>query len=282
VVIEPGNWSQPPVETMAWLNMLWETLGVFGIMVVIVGMMGLRGVHLAQWIALTFVLGVSLLMGAAAGHQRAYLCLFGPSLALGIGHLLPGLGWPGKDKVSAVSWGFILVLLLGVRPVVAQSANDIREISRDLQRTRAVDLAIERSVPGDGIWLVTPALQPDDDKQAISSLLWRFKPWNRMAMAQPVAFAFEDWSYGQPRQWEERVVHTSTELDPAAFDHVMRVMEAEGKRMFVALADHGPAAGLEMRVHRVLRPYRFSVERVGEDRGMGTDRLFVVTGKLPQ
>jgi len=62
----------------------------------------------------------------------------------------------------------------------------------------------------------------------------------------------------------------------------MRALEAEGRRMYVTLADHGPAAGLEMRVNRVLRPYRFTVEPVGEDRGMGTDRLFLVTGTLPQ
>jgi hypothetical protein len=101
-----------------------------------------------------------------------------------------------------------------------------------------------------------------------------------MPIARPVRSEYKDYRFGHPRHWQERVVHTSTELDEAAFDAVAAQRLGAGGRLFIVLYDHAPAHGLKARIERVMQPYEWAAEPVGEDRGLGADWLFRVDGRL--
>jgi len=148
----------------------------------------------------------------------------------------------------------------------------------DLSTERSVDLAIANAEEGDTIWLVSPALQTDDDKTATGEVMWRFRPWHTMAIARPVSFEYKDYRYGQPRSWNQVTLHSSTELDEAAFDHVATASIERGATVWLVLYDHGPATGLDKRILRTLEPYEYSWQWVGADRGLGVDGLARIEG----
>ena len=108
---------------------------------------------------------------------------------------------------------------------------------------------------GDTLWLLAPALRPDDDKTATAPVLWRLRPWRAMPIARPVPFDYVDYRYGQPRKWGPLTVHTSVELSDDIFDQVVGATLAEGGRAWLVLYEHAPATGLAARVARTLRPY---------------------------
>jgi hypothetical protein len=147
-----------------------------------------------------------------------------------------------------------------------------------LKTERGIDFAIANAQVGDTVWLVSPALEADDDKTAMSSVLWRLRPWLAMPIGRPVDFEYKDYRYGQPREWNGLMVHSSTELDAAAFDHVARSRFGTGGRMWVVLYDYTPATGLTERLERVLQPYDATWHSVGVDRGLGVDQVSVLGG----
>ncbi len=262
----PATFGQPAGDVLAWIGMVARSLGPEGLFLGAIAVLGLRGRRLATWLPAALALAAALLLGAAAPHQRPYLLLLGPPAAAAV-------GWAVGRRPGVA---LLVVAACAVRAV--RVGLDIREragvVAADLQRPRAVDAALADSRPGDTLWLVAPALLPDDDKRATSPVLWRFKPWEPMPRAFPVPFEYRDWRYGQPRRYRERVVHTSTELDPAAFDHVAGAVLARGAAIWVVLYEHAPAAGLVGRVERALRPYDYDL-RTFADSG---DRLYRVTG----
>ena len=99
-----------------------------------------------------------------------------------------------------------------------------------------------------------------------------------MKLARPVPFEYKDYRYGQPRIWNEKTIHTSTELDAAAFDHVAEATFKKGRRIWLVMYDHSPATGLMERIERTLQPYKSTWTTVGEDRGLGPDKLAIVEG----
>ncbi len=171
-----------------------------------------------------------------------------------------------------------LCLLRGLR-LGADDLSRLQVIQADLKQTRAVDMAIAQSQPGDTLWLVAPALQADDDKTDFGPVMARLSPLSPMPIARPVDFEYKDYRYGQPRTWNGRTIHTSTELDPTAFDHVMQAALTGGQTAWVVLYDHSPATGLLERVERALRPYAVTGRTVGGDRALGPDRLYRVVTK---
>lgn len=270
-----GTFSQGGLQLVEWAGLLAGAVGPVGLLLAVAVLIGLRGPALACWAGPALALGAALVTGAAAPHQRPYLDLLGPSAALAVA---TAVGLAPEGRWRRLAGAVVLLLCLG-RGVVGlgEELQRLRDIRDDLGRERALDVALRESVPGDTLWLVSPALQSDDDKTAIGPLMWRLSPWAPMPIARPVAFEYADYHYGQPREVRGRVVHTSTELDEAAFDHVAGAALTRG-RIFVVLADHAPAGGLQSRVERSLRPYRVEVEEVGLDRGLGVDRLYRVRG----
>lgn len=200
--------------------------------------------------------------GVAASHQVPYWLVVGPPLAA------LAASWWGLG--SAVG---VLALGLGV-PAELQRG---RRLTDDLRRPRSIDAALGRSEPGDALWLLSPALEPDDDKAATSPVLWRLAPWEPMP-AWTGAFEYVDYAYGQPRLWRDRVVHTSTGLSLAHFDAMAGRHLAAGGRLWVVLYDHAPARDLARTLDVALRPYAATCADVGEDRGLGVDRLCRVEG----
>jgi hypothetical protein len=265
-----STWSQPQVDLVSWGRLVADTLGPEGLVLAPVVLLGLRREVAAGWLAIVGALGLAIVLGAAAAHQRPYLGLIAPIAAVAVGQAARSRPW--------LAWAVAAVCLVrGVRVGMADGAR-LEAISSDQERARAVDEAISQSEPGDTLWLVAPALQPDDDKTDTGPVMWRFRPWERMPIARPVPLEYQDYRFGHPREWRGRVLHTSTELDPAAFDQIAAQRLGAGGRVFVVLYDHAPASGLKARVARVLRPYATTGVEVGEDAGLGVDWLVAVEG----
>jgi len=265
---EGSTWAQPDVPLMAWGMMLVDAVGVEGLLLSPLVLMGLVGAVRVGWLTLSVGLVVAVIMGAAAAHQRPYLGLVAPIAALAI-----------AESVRRVPKLIGLVVVLCMVRGVRFAADDLQRFSLirdDLATVRGVDVVLEDSEAGDTIWLVSPALQADDDKTAIGEVMWRFRPWSRMAIARPVLFEYKDYRYGQPRTWNDRTIHTSTELDASAFDHVAAVTLERGHTVWVVLYDHSPATGLMSRLERVLQPYEATWRTVGDDRGLGRDEVVAV------
>ncbi|MCK6507736.1 hypothetical protein L6R53_30945 [Myxococcota bacterium] len=278
---EPGTFTQGAGELGDWLAMVASALGVEGLLLaplVALGLLWLRGPALAAFAPVALVLGLALWTGAAAPHQRPYLGLLGPPAAVAVGQLVGRL--PGRGV--RLAFAAVVLVLCGGRAArwLPAQVEDLAAIRADLGRERALDRALALAAPGDSLWVVVPALQPDDDKSATGPLMWRLPPWTPMPVARPVAFEYGDYRYGQPRAFRGLTVHTSTELSEVALDHVASAALARG-RIFVILADHGPAAGLRARVERALRPYAPAAQEVGQDLGLGTDLLYVIDGPPP-
>ena len=266
-----STWSQPNVEWMAWLELLVDSIGPEGLLLIPLVLMGMRGPIFVAWASMAGALLFAVGFDAAAAHQRPYLGLLAPIAALAI-----------AETVRRRPWTLWVVVLLCTSRGARFAFDDVtrfKEVVVDLDVVRGVDFAIEGAVAGDTIWLVSPALQTDDDKTAFSTVLWRFRPWNSMPIARPVEFEYKDYRYGQPRQIEGINLHTSTELEAAPFDHVTLAALERGGRVWLVLYDHAPAAGLEARVRRVLSPYSVVWTQVGqEQRALGVDLVGTVEG----
>ena len=263
-----STWAQPDVSMLDWVSLLANTIGPEGLVMAPLVLLGLHGAVRVGWITLGGGLVIAVWMGAAAAHQRPYLGLVAPIAALAIAESV-------RRHPRLVFVVAVLSFVRGARFIAA----DVQRISLvwdDLEVERGVDFAIEGSGIGDTIWLVSPALQADDDKTATGEAIWRFRPWEPMAVARPISFEYKDYRYGQPRSWRDRTIHSSTELDAVAFDHVAAAALAGGHKLWVVLYDHSPATGLDKRLMRTLQPYRHTWETVGIDRGLGTDRVAIV------
>lgn len=229
---------------------------------------GVAAVPLCRWrlslvLAATAAAIVAMMgIGVAASHQQPYWLLLGPlaalaprrEFALGMGLLGLGLAWTST-----------------LQPSVALQAS--------LDRPRGVDSALTATSDGDAIWLLAPALMPDDDKTMDADVLWRFD----VAAAMPAwrgpgaaAFEFTDYRYGQPRvmalpDGSTRVVHTTTSLEPAVVDQVIGWHQDAGRQIVFVLYDHSPANDYPGFLKSTLAPHQPRCAEVGADVGLGTD-----------
>jgi hypothetical protein len=265
---EGSTWAQPDVPFMQWGLMIVEAVGIEGVLLSPLVVMGLVGAVRVGWLTLSIGLVIAVSMGAAAAHQRPYLGLVAPIAALAVAETV-------RRYPKLLGLVFLLCCVRGVR-FAAEDIERFSLVRDDLVRERGVDVALAGAEEGDTIWLVSPALQADDDKTATGEVMWRFRPWSQMTIARPVDFEYKDYRYGQPRTWNGRTVHTSTELDSMAFDHVAVATLERGSKVWVVLYDHAPATGLTDRLKRVLQPYDTRWRTVGDDRGLGRDRVVTV------
>jgi hypothetical protein len=265
-----STWSQPDVDLLTWLSMIAETVGIEGLVLAPLVFWGLRGSVRAGWIVMGAALLFAVAMGAAAAHQRPYLGLFAPFAALALAQAIQRKAW-------IVYLAVPLCLCRGIR-FGAQDMERVHQIQSDLQTERGIDFALAKAQVGDTVWLVSPALEADDDKTAMSPVLWRLRPWLPMPIGRPVDFEYKDYRYGQPREWNGLMVHSSTELDSASFDHVAGARFESGGRLWVVVYDYTPATGLIERLERVLQPYDVESHSVGADRGLGVDKVLVMGG----
>ena len=279
---QPSTFAQPELVWAEWGAMVTRAAGPEGCVLGIVAVVGLiwtRGAHTLVWSALAVPFVVALGAGAAAPHQRPYLGLFGPPVALAVAAVC------ARAARRAPAWGrvagAVVVVACATRGgrVLWSEVSTMMHIRADLSTDRGVDRALAQTGPGDVVWLVAPALQADDDKTDHSAVLWRFAPWSSMPRhtVDHVGFVYTDWLWGQPRQMDGRWVHTSTELDAGRFDVVVEAAHAAGRRVAVVLYDHGPATGLVDRVARTVRIYRPTEVRISRDRGLGDDYMWLMT-----
>jgi hypothetical protein len=98
-------------------------------------------------------------------------------------------------------------------------------------------------------------------------------------MVAPFPMVYTDYRFGQPRAYGDLTFYTFTDFWPDRMDAILRHHTSAGRRVFVALYDHGPAQGYPERLRRLLRPWAWDERAVGTDAGLGVDRLFVVTGR---
>ncbi len=265
-----STWAQPDVPPLAWVELISSTIGIEGLLLAPLVLLGLRGPARVVWLALVGALVVAVGFDAAAAHQRPYLGIVAPAAAVAIAQASARYRWLAGAVV-------LLCVVRGVRFGEADLRRTAAVID-DVATLRGVDVAFEGSSEGDTVWLVSPALQTDDDKTASSGVFWRMRPWISSPIARPVKFEYKDYRYGHPRQFDGRVVHSSTELHEAPFDHVAQAALERGRALYVVIYDHSPATGLVQRVERVLQPYEVTWQDVGEDRGLGRDKVAVVKG----
>jgi hypothetical protein len=206
-------------------------------------------------------------LGVAAPHQQPYWLLVGPPAAALLAAWAPA-GW----AASAAGLAFAL----------PGELERLERLRADRGRPRGIDYALAQAAPGDALWLLAPALKPDDDKTDSSDVLWRFStlapapPWR--GPGGEIAFEYTDYGFGQPRWLGGRVVHTSTDLWPDRQDAALRWHLEAGREVWFVLYDHGPANDYDGKLDRSLRPYAHSCRWYGEDAGLGVDRVCHVTG----
>jgi hypothetical protein len=268
---------QPAAEPGAWLEAAGGALGAPGVALAVIGLFGLRGPALSAFLPAAGLLAASLLSNAAAPHQLPYLAILGVPLAAGVAGAVARAGGGGPGVAVLVA-----VVALGLGGKGAHDAfGAVSALLAAQAEPRGVDRALAQAAPGDVVWLVAPALQADDDKSDTSAVLWRIPPWTPMPRAMRVPFEYRDWRYGQPRTVAGVDLHTSTELDAAAFDHVAVSALGAGADVWVVLYDHAPATGLEDRLARALRPYARTHVALPTHGGLGDDHVWHLSGRAP-
>lgn len=266
---DEGTYGQPGLELGVVLAGLVDKVGEGWLLVWALALFGSlwRRAEGALYLGALGLIGLSLALGVAAPHQQPYWLLLGPLQAALVGAYPRVVG--------------ALAALLGLS-LVHEDLDRLRALRADQSRPRAIDAALAASQPGDALWLLAPGLEPDDDKRAFSTVLWRFNP---LESAPPwrgdggLSFEYTDYWYGQPRWLGGRIVHTSTFLEQSQFQQIIDAHLAAGRRVQLVLYDHGPADDYPGLVERSLQPYRHRCARVGEDVGLGTDLLCVVEAR---
>lgn len=211
---------------------------------------------LVLWLTAAAILGV-MAAGISASHQQPYWLALGPLAALA----------PRRTFAAAFA-------LIGAWFAVAHTLLPAKRLADSLDRPRAIDAALAGEA--EALWLLAPALMPDDDKTMDSDVLWRFAPWKRMRPWRgptPTSFEYTDYRFGQPRVMDGRIVHTTTSLEPAVVDQVVGWHLAEGRTMAFVLYDHGPANDYPGMLRSALKPWKASCIQIGEDVGLGIDEL---------
>jgi len=209
-------------------------------------------------------------LGVAAPHQHPYWLVLGPPVAILV-----------AAASHRVAWG---VALLGAVFFVPPEWAAWSGLQADLQRERGIDRALAQARPADAIWLLSPALKPDDDKTDRSDVLWRFSPWRKAPAWRgpradmPPAFEYVDYRYGQPRVLGGHVTHQTTDLEPAVLAEVAGWHGENDGVLWLVLYDHGPADDYPGLVDKALGSLLSECEWVGEDVGLGVDRLCRVEG----
>jgi hypothetical protein len=206
----------------------------------------------------------------AAPHQQPYWVAVGPPLAVAL-----GTGWTLAAWLGAIG---------GLAGLPAE-LDRVQRLRLELSRDRGVDQVLRQAKPGDAIWLLAPALMPDDDKTMTSDVLWRFPPWlpapawrgPEGATAAAPAFEFADYGFGQPRLVGGLIVHSSTDLWQSQLDQVMAWHLQAGRDVWFVLYDHGPANDYPGLLQRHLTAFGVVPLPVGEDVGLGRDYVVRVT-----
>lgn len=265
---DAGTFAQPGGGVAAWVAHAEETFGLGFWALPAVGLAGLGAPGTGPAVLVGVALAGALGAGAAAPHQLPYASL----LAVPLAALAAGAGARGGRAARLV---IAAVVLVQATTSGLRAAEAARELSQGRAVRRGADEARDRSAPGDIVWLVAPALRPDDDKQAVSPSLWAFSPLAWMPRAPIFPHDPLDHRFGHPRRWRGRVLHTSVELEDAVVDAVLAARPS-GARAFVVLSEHAPAGGLEQRVARALRPWAGAPERWPAPGGLGDDLLWVV------
>ena len=203
-------------------------------------------------------------LGVAASHQQPYWVVLAPLAAL------------APRREFALGMG-----LLGLGLAWSSTIQPARHLKSTLDRPRAIDAALTATQDGDALWLLAPALMPDDDKTMDADVLWRFdvlartSPWRGPGGR---AFEFTDYRYGQPRVMEiagmgQRIVHTTTSLEPAVVDQVIGWHHQAGRRIVFVLYDHSPANDYPGFLRTTLGPHSPRCAEVADDVGLGRDLL---------
>lgn len=286
---ESGNYGQSGLDWGLVGAGLLDKTGWWWVILLPAAVGAKRHKRALGWIGLALIAVILGLVGLqiAAPHQQPYWLVLGPFLAILVAANPGPLPW--------------LLAGLGFFTVAPGQWRQVDSLRQELQRDRAIDRALALSGAEDALWLVAPALEPDDDKRATSDVLWRLSPWVR-ARPWRENFEFVDPRFGQPRVWGQRVVHSSVDLvegeiqagcqrsfsSAEAFEAAAGWHLAAGKRLWVILYDHSPACDMPGGMDWAFRNFHLGELSpddptspclwVGEDLGLGRDRLCVVEG----
>ena len=192
----------------------------------------------AAWLATAGLLGLLITAGMAAPHQ------FPTQLFLGIPAVLM------LSRALEPTWSRRWVTgLIGAQLVWALTGTGSRLLALGADGPRAIDVALEElespwtcepgEIPspdctGDALVLLAPAGLNDDDKNRISTVLWRLPPWKVMPRVEPYEFHHADFVHGQPRLVDGFVVYVHDH--PRA---TLERLEEAHHRIFVVVYEQG-------------------------------------------
>ena len=266
LAMEQGAYGQAGLDVPLLISGLTTKIGAWWLVLPLAAW-GVRKRPLVG--AVTAVAGGVILLfialGVAAPHQHPYWLVLGPPLAILVAAASHRAAW--------------VVALVGAALFVPPEWSAWAGLQDNLQRERAIDRALAQARPEDAIWLLSPALKPDDDKTDRSDVLWRFSPWMEAPAWRgprgnmPPAFEYVDYRYGQPRILGGHVTHQTTDLDPAVLAEVVGWHGEQSGVLWLVLYDHGPADDYPGLVDRALADLPSDCEWVGIDVGLGVDRL---------
>jgi len=223
---QPASFSQPPYKAELILPDFGERFGWLGLLLWIPAFLGARRRPQIAWglgWSCALILGLQL-SGLAAPHQFPYL------LALTVPFAL--LVQAGAQAPGLRMFVFGVILLHGLSLMRIHWVQ-LGDLDADLDRTRAIDVALKEAREGDAIYLLRKRDRPDDDKRGISGQLWRISPWKRLERTRPYDFPYVDHRHGQPRTMDQRVIYVNDHARAPLIDAIR-----SHRRLFLIVSEH--------------------------------------------
>ncbi|MCB9795299.1 MAG: hypothetical protein H6741_21560 [Alphaproteobacteria bacterium] len=208
-----GLTAQDALQRLGGLGLLWLPAAALGARAAPGLALGLLG-------TLGFILTLHGL-GVSAPHQLPYFLALSAPLAL-----LVDRGARGWMRPALLGLALVQGLWVG--------AFNLLRLGPALEGDPAVAAALAAAQPGEALYLLSPAPLNDDDKRLVSPALWTLSPLQPMPMAQPYAFAYEDFRHGQPRGYGELTVYVNDALRPE-----LELARAAHPRLHVVVSQHG-------------------------------------------
>jgi hypothetical protein len=279
-------------EALAW-GALWTLVvrgmsfrfgppALVGLLMLAAGIGLVRGLRRPAERPASLALGLSLLAapiilglsraGIAAAHQYPYYLLVLPSfLVLAARGFTSGRSAPPALapvpalRLTAGPLALTLAVTAGWEMARAEQLEADRAVARFSGQAHAVKVALIEARAGDVLWLIAPALYPDDDKRAVDPVYQALPAWSTCRYHQPrdLRFEFVDYSYGQPVTCGDLTLYTFTDVYGSSMTRLLRYERSQGHTVRIVLYDVETTPDYPARLEAVLQPFHASRRSVG-------------------
>jgi len=223
---QSSSFSQPPYKVDLVLPDFGARFGWLSLVLWIPALLGAKRRPQIAWglgLSVGLILGLQL-AGMAAPHQFPYFLALTVPFALLV------------QAGAKAPWLRLLVLgVILVHGISLMRINGVQlgDLDTDLERTRAIDVALSESQAGDAIYLLRKRNRPDDDKRGISGQLWRISPWKQLQRTRPYDFPYVDHRHGQPRKMGKRTIYVNDHARAPLIDAIRA-----HRRLYLIVSEH--------------------------------------------